>query len=296
MVYYTSLNEHLRKAYGCKVYKLSLSTPCTCPNRDGKISTGGCIFCSQGGSGEFASKSYLSIPEQIAYAKKKVAFKNKSGKYIAYFSNFTNTYGDINVLKKLFYEAIAPEEVVAISIATRPDCLGDDVLKLLSDLNAVKPVWCELGLQTTKNESVKYIRRGYENEVYDTAVRNLKAIGVEVITHVILGLPGENLSDMLNTVKHACNMGTNGIKLQLLHVLKGTDLARDFEKGKFKTLELEEYISILEECVKIIPPDVVIHRLTGDGAKSILIAPLWSADKKYVLSKIRERIAPRKFE
>lgn len=283
---YCSLNHYLRDTFGEKVYKLSLNAGFTCPNRDGTIGTEGCIFCSKGGSGDFAESPSLSITEQIEKGKERVAGKIKSGKYIAYFQAFTNTYAPTEILREKFYEAINHKDIAALSIATRPDCLGGDVLALLDELNKIKPVFVELGLQTIHERSAQYIRRGYTLDVFDQAVDDLKNIGVNIVVHIILGLPNETKSDMLETVKYVCDSGINGIKLQLLHVLKNTDLEKDYVCGKFKTLEFEEYLDILKDCIDIIPESIVIHRLTGDGAKKDLIAPLWSADKKRVLNAI----------
>lgn len=287
---YLSFNKYLKDKFGQKVYKISLDGGFTCPNRDGKAGTRGCIFCSKGGSGDFAESREMSITEQIESGKKKVEKKIKSGKYIAYFQAFTNTYAPVETLRQKYEEAINHPDIVALSIATRPDCLGDDVLKLLDEMNKIKPVFVELGLQTIHQKSAKYIRRGYDLSVYDKAVRDLKKIGVNVVVHVILGLPNESENDMLETVKYVCESGANGIKLQLLHVIDGTDLAKDYEKGLFKTLEFDEYVNLIVKCVKIIPKDIVIHRLTGDGAKKDLIAPLWSADKKRVLNAINKAL------
>lgn len=287
---YLSFNKYLKDKFGQKVYKISLDGGFTCPNRDGKAGTRGCIFCSRGGSGDFAESREMSIREQIESGKKKVEKKIKSGKYIAYFQAFTNTYAPVEILRQKYEEAINHPDIVALSIATRPDCLGDDVLMLLDEINKTKPVFVELGLQTIHQKSAKYIRRGYDLSVYDKAVRDLKKIGVNVVVHVILGLPNESENDMLETVKYVCESGANGIKLQLLHVIDGTDLAKDYEKGLFKTLEFDEYVNLIVKCVKIIPKDIVIHRLTGDGAKKDLIAPLWSADKKRVLNAINKAL------
>ena len=287
---YLSFNKYLKDKFGQKAYKISLDGGFTCPNRDGKAGTRGCIFCSKGGSGDFAESREMSITEQIESGKKKVEKKIKSGKYIAYFQAFTNTYAPVEILRQKYEEAINHPDIVALSIATRPDCLGDDVLKLLDEMNKIKPVFVELGLQTIHQKSAKYIRRGYDLSVYDKAVRDLKKIGVNVVVHVILGLPNESENDMLETVKYVCESGANGIKLQLLHVIDGTDLAKDYEKGLFKTLEFDEYVNLIVKCVKIIPKDIVIHRLTGDGAKKDLIAPLWSADKKRVLNAINKAL------
>lgn len=288
---YLSFNKYLKDKFGQKVYKISLDGGFTCPNRDGKTGTRGCIFCSKGGSGDFAESREMSITKQIESGKKKVEKKIKSGKYIAYFQAFTNTYAPVEMLRQKYEEAINHPDIVALSIATRPDCLGDDVLRLLDEMNKIKPVFVELGLQTIHQKSAKYIRRGYDLSVYDKAVRDLKKIGVNVVVHVILGLPNESENDMLETVKYVCESGANGIKLQLLHVIDGTDLAKDYEKGLFKTLEFDEYVNLIVKCVKIIPKDIVIHRLTGDGAKKDLIAPLWSADKKRVLNAINKALS-----
>ena len=287
---YLSFNKYLKDKFGQKVYKISLDGGFTCPNRDGKTGTRGCIFCSKGGSGDFAESREMSITEQIENGKKREEKKIKSGKYIAYFQAFTNTYAPVEMLRQKYEEAINHPDIVALSIATRPDCLGDDVLRLLDEMNKIKPVFVELGLQTIHQKSAKYIRRGYDLSVYDKAVRDLKKIGVNVVVHVILGLPNESENDMLETVKYVCESGANGIKLQLLHVIDGTDLAKDYEKGLFKTLEFDEYVNLIVKCVKIIPKDIVIHRLTGDGAKKDLIAPLWSADKKRVLNAINKAL------
>lgn len=285
---YLSFNKYLREAFGDKVYKISLNAGFSCPNRDGKIDTKGCIFCSKGGSGDFAESKNLSITEQIENGKRRVEKKISSGKYIAYFQAFTNTYAPVEVLREKFYEAINHKDIVAVSIATRPDCLSDEVIDLLDELNKIKPVFVELGLQTIHEESAKYIRRGYTLDVYDDAVKRLKAIGVNIVVHIILGLPNESKNDMLESVAYVCRSGINGIKLQLLHILKDTDLAEEYEKGNIRALEFDEYLDIIKSCVEIIPNDIVIHRLTGDGAKKDLIAPLWSADKKRVLNAINK--------
>lgn len=283
---YYSLNNYLRDTFGCKVYKISLDAGFTCPNRDGTLDTRGCIFCSAGGSGDFAQSSRFSITQQIENGKELVSSKIKSGKYIAYFQAYTNTYAPAEVLRKKYYEALNHSDIVALSIATRPDCLGEDVLELLDEINKIKPVFVELGLQTIHEKTAEYIRRGYTLDIYDKAVKDLKSIGVNVVVHVILGMPYETKADMLDTVGYVCQSGINGIKLQLLHVLKNTDLANDYLDGKFKVLEFDEYIDLIKDCLEIIPENIVIHRLTGDGAKKDLIAPLWSADKKRVLNAI----------
>lgn len=287
---YLSFNKYLKDKFGQKVYKISLDGGFTCPNRDGKIDTRGCIFCSKGGSGDFAQNRDLSITEQIESGKKIVKKKIKSGKYIAYFQAFTNTYAPVEILRAKYSEAINHPDIVALSIATRPDCLGDDVIELLDEMNKIKPVFVELGLQTIHNDSAKYIRRGYSLEVYNEAVKNLKNIGVNIVVHIILGLPNESEEDMLESIKYVCQSQIDGIKLKLLHIIAGTDLAKDYEKGLFKTLEFDEYVELIAKCVAIIPKNIVIHRLTGDGAKKDLIAPLWSADKKRVLNAINKAL------
>lgn len=286
---YTSLNSYLKKRFGCKVYKLAINGGFTCPNRDGKIDTRGCIFCSKGGSGEFAESKEKSVTQQIDDGKKRVEKKIKDGKYIAYFQAFTNTYAPVCKLKSLYTEAINHPDIVALSIGTRPDCLGNDVLELLDEMNKIKPVFIELGLQTIHENTAQYIRRGYPLEVYDKAVDDLHKIGINVVTHLIIGLPGENERDILQSVEYVCKK-TDGIKLQLLHILEGTDLADEYRECKVDVLSLEEYTRIIKHCVEIIPDNVVIHRLTGDGAKKDLIAPLWSADKKHVLNTINKAI------
>ena len=287
---YTTLNSYLKERFGCKVYKLAIDGGFTCPNRDGTLGNRGCIFCSKGGSGEFAASRKLSVYEQIEQGKKLLENKIKDGKYIAYFQAFTNTYAPIEELRDKYYQAINHPDIVALSIATRPDCLQEDILNLLNEINKIKPVFVELGLQTIHEESAKYIRRGYPLSVYDEAVENLHKAGINVVTHLIIGLPGESTSDILESVEYVCKH-TDGIKLQLLHVLKGTDLEKEYNECKVKTLSLEEYTDIIKKCVEIIPQNVVIHRLTGDGAKKDLIAPLWSADKKKVINTINKALS-----
>ena len=289
---YNSLNNYLKKKKKKKVYKLSLDGGFTCPNRDGTLGTRGCIFCSASGSGDFASSRNLSITQQIEMAKLRVRSKTNDNSFIAYFQAFTNTYAPVSVLKGKYTEAINHKDIVALSIATRPDCISDEVLDLLIELNKIKPVWVELGLQTTKESSVEYIRRGYENEVYVDTAQKLRIAGIEVITHIILGLPNETKEDMLSSVKFAGKY-SDGIKLQLLHILKGTDLCTDYEKGEFKALTLDEYVDILCDAVEILPENVIIHRLTGDGDKKLLVAPLWSGNKKNVLNTINKTFEER---
>ena len=285
-----TLNDYCRKTFGQKLYKISLNGGMTCPNRDGTCGSRGCIFCSEGGSGDFTPDLSMSIERQIETAKSRVSGKFRGKRYIAYFQAYTNTYAPVEYLRNLFIPVIKRDDIAVLSIATRPDCLGEEVISLLSYLNSIKPVWVELGLQTSNRRTSEYIRRGYDLEVYERTVKRLNNIGVHIITHVILGLPGETRDDMLCSVRYAVKTGTGGIKLQLLHVLENTDLADDYRQGKFKVLTLEEYSDIVTECVKNIPDDVVIHRLTGDGPKKILIAPLWSADKKRVLNEINRKI------
>ncbi len=280
---YRTLSQHLKEKFGCKVYKLALDGGFTCPNRDGTLGYGGCIFCSGSGSGDFAEGGN-DILAQLERAKQRVAFKNKGGKYIAYFQSFTNTYGPVETLEKLYRQAMAPEDIVGLSIGTRPDCLPEETVELLERLNRIKPISVELGLQTIHESTARYIRRGYKTEAYYDAVRRLKQAGLEVVTHIILGLPGETAEMMVQTTKAAIDAGTDGIKFQLLHVLRGTDLEREYALGKFDCLTLEEYANILKRCLAEVPQNVVIHRITGDGAKKDLIAPVWSADKKKVLA------------
>ena len=280
---YRSLSDHYRDKFGCKVYKLSIDAGFSCPNRDGTCGTGGCIFCSGRGSGDFAEAGG-SVTDQLRRAKARVEAKNKGGKYMAYFQAFTNTYAPVETLRKLYLEAIAPEEIVGLAIGTRPDCLGADVVDLLAEINRIKPVSVELGLQTIHEASISYIRRGYVNQIYFDAVARLKKAGIEVVTHIILGLPGETAQMAAETTAAAVKTGTDGVKFHLLHVLKGTDLAADYEAGNFQCLELEEYAQWLKACLAEVPPHVVVHRITGDGAKRDLIAPLWSSDKKRVLN------------
>lgn len=285
---YYSFNQYLRDKFGCKVYKISINGGFTCPNRDGTIDTRGCIFCSAGGSGDFAESPTLSITQQIENGKKRVEKKIKSGKYIAYFQAFTNTYAPIDVLREKYFEAVNHPDIVMLSIATRPDCLSSEILNLLNEINKIKPVMVELGLQTIHEKTAKYIRRGYSLKVYDEAVKNLKDIGINTVVHLIIGLPLESKEDILESVKYVCDSKIDGIKLQLLHILKGTDLEKDYQNGLFCALTMEEYLDIIKSCVEIIPKNIVIHRLTGDGAKKDLIAPLWSADKKRVLNAINK--------
>ncbi len=288
---YRTLNEYYREKFGCKVYKLSLDGGFTCPNRDGTVGTGGCIFCSAYGAGEFAEDCADSVAQQLRRAKSRVSAKIKDGKFIAYFQSFTGTYAPVERLERLYRDAIAPEEIVGLAIGTRPDCLSGGVVALLADINRIKPVSVELGLQTVHPNSVRYIRRGYENEVYFDAVRRLKEAGIEVVTHIILGLPGETAEMAAETTRQAVAAGTDGVKFHLLHVLRGTDLEKDYAEGKFRCLELPEYAAWLQKCLSVLPPHIVVHRITGDGAKRDLVAPLWSADKKRVLNYLNQYLA-----
>ncbi len=278
------LNSYYKNKFGCKIYKLSLNGGMTCPNRDGTLGTNGCIFCSRGGSGDFASHSSLSIPEQIEEAKKLVSRKISDGKYIAYFQAYTNTYADVFYLKKIYYDAIAPDDIVGISIATRPDCLNEDVIELLDEINHIKPVYIELGLQTIHEESAQFIRRGYDLSVFEKAIASLFAINVNIVVHLIIGLPHESKEMILESIKYLNQFPIHGVKLQLLHILKNTDLADYYEQTNFPVLSLEEYTEIIAACIEHLRLDIVIHRMTGDGNKRELIAPLWSADKKRVLN------------
>ena len=286
---YLSVNESLRRRFGCRVYKLSIDGGFSCPNRDGTLGHGGCIFCAGDGSGAFAERGG-SVTEQLERAKERVAAKNKGGKYMAYFQAFTNTYAPVEHLRRLYTEAMAPEEIVGLALGTRPDCLGEDVVALLSELNKIKPVSVELGLQTIHEASARYIRRGYDTEVYYDAVRRLKAEGIEVVTHIILGLPGETPEMAAQTTAAAVEAGTDGVKFHLLHVLQGTDLALAYEQQQLSCLSLEEYLQFLKACLAEVPAHVVVHRITGDGAKKDLIAPLWSADKKRVLNFLNKNL------
>ena len=287
---YHSLDYELKRRFGEKVYKLTLNGGMSCPNRDGKISFGGCIFCSEGGSGEFASAAWLSIPDQIQDAKKRLAGKRPVNQYIAYFQAYTNTYGPIEHLRKIFTEAIEDPEIVLLSIATRPDCLPNEVVELLAELNQKKPVWVELGLQTIHENSARFIRRGYPLEVYTDAVERLSTHGIEVVTHVILGLPGETREMMLDTVKYLNTLPIQGIKLQLLHVLEGTDLGIYYKNTGFHVLEEDEYVNLILECIEHLKPEITVHRITGDGPKDLLIAPLWSSKKRSVLNHLHHEM------
>jgi len=292
-----TLSDYCKEKFGTKVYRLSLSTGCSCPNRDGRAGRGGCSFCSEGGSGEFATK-VKPVEVQIEEAKDRVKskfpkdIKEEDKKYIAYFQSFTNTYGDVDRLGGIFRTAVLRDEIAAISIGTRPDCLEGDMLALLDELNKIKPVWIELGLQTIHEDSAKAFNRGYSLPVFNKAYMELKKRNIEVIVHVILGLPGETDKDMYETVRYLANLSPklDGIKLHLLHILKNTRLEREYMEKPFKILSLDEYTKILINCLRILPESVVIHRMTGDGDKRLLVEPLWSADKKKVLNTINKAI------
>ncbi len=300
MLQYSDLNTYLKKTFGKKVYKLSLDAGFSCPNRDGTIDTRGCSFCSAGGSGEFAASRRLTITEQIEEAKSRVREKlPKNGEvgYLAYFQAFTNSYAPVEVLRKVYEEAMDAPGVVALSIATRPDCLPAEIVELLEELNRRKPIFVELGLQTMHEESAVRIRRGYPLAVFEDAVQRLSQAGIKVVVHLILGLPYETKEDMLASVRYVCRLPIHGIKLQLLHLLEGTDMGEEFKamteeerENAFACLTMDEYLELVVECLKIIPPSVVVHRLTGDGPKRILIAPKWSGNKKAVLNALSKKI------
>lgn len=285
---YYSLDYELKNTFGEKVYKITLNGGMTCPNRDGRCGTGGCIFCSAKGSGDFAGSASLPIEAQLARGKKDLAQKRPIRSYIAYFQAFTNTYAPVDYLENIFSRAVRDPDVKVLSVATRPDCLGEDVLCLLERLNRIKPVWIELGLQTIHPCTAEYIRRGYPLEVFDKAVSDLRAAGIRVIVHVILFLPGETEEMMMETIDYLNRTDIQGIKLQLLHILRGTDLALDYEKSHFYVPDMETYIRVLGRCVARLRPDISIHRLTGDGPKDLLIAPLWTGAKRTVLNRFQQ--------
>ena len=293
---YHSLDYELRQQFGRKIYKLSLDGGMSCPNRDGTLGTGGCIFCSQGGSGDFAAPRQTAVSRQIEQAMAQVKRKmpdGSQGSYIAYFQSYTNTYAPVSYLRRLFTAAILHPEIRVLSIATRPDCLPEEVLDLLEELNQIKPVWIELGLQTIHPDTARLIRRGYELDCFTDAKNRLRRRGLEVIVHVILGLPGEDRTQMLETVSWLGSNDIQGIKLQLLHILKGTDQALLYEQAPFPVMSMEEYLDLVIDCVSLLPPEIVIHRITGDGPKNLLIAPLWSANKRLVLNTLTRRFQER---
>lgn len=285
---YYSLDYELKNTFGEKIYKITLNGGMTCPNRDGRCGTGGCIFCSAKGSGDFAGSAALPIEAQLARGKKDLAQKRPIRSYIAYFQAFTNTYAPVDYLENIFSRAVRDPDVKVLSVATRPDCLGEDVLCLLERLNRIKPVWIELGLQTIHPRTAEYIRRGYPLGVFDKAVSDLRAAGIRVIVHVILFLPGETEEMMMETIDYLNRTDIQGIKLQLLHILRGTDLALDYEKSHFYVPDMETYIRVLGRCVARLRPDISIHRLTGDGPKDLLIAPLWTGAKRTVLNRFQQ--------
>ena len=289
---YLSMNVYCRRVFGRKVYKLALSAATTCPNRDGTVGVGGCTFCSTGGSGDFAAMASLPVTQQIEEAKKHLGAKGQGLKYIAYFQSFTGTYGDLEHLEQIYTQAADLPEIVGLSVATRPDCLGPKALDMLGRLSARKPLWVEVGLQTVREETATRCNRCYSLPVYEQAMKDLEALGVHRITHVILGLPGESREDMLNTVRYVGEL-TDGIKLQLLHVLRGTALAESHKSGEFEVMQPEEYCRLVADAIEILPEHIVIHRLTGDGPKKDLIAPLWSADKKRVLADLNSVLRQR---
>ena len=293
MMHYYSLNEYCKQTFGDKVYRLSLNAGCTCPNRDGSLSTGGCAFCSEGGSGDFAACYDVSISAQIAEAKARIQKKTDCKKFIAYFQAYTNTYAPLSHLRRIYTEALSEPDVVALSIGTRCDCLSEEVLNLLEELSQTKPVWVELGLQTIHNETHAKLNTHTTVEQFDQAVSQLHARAIPVIAHVILGLPGETKEMMLETISHIAHLPIDGVKLQLLHILKGTTLAFEYETQPFPLFELEEYCDFVIDCLELLPPNMVIHRLTGDGPRKLLIAPLWSTDKKRVLNTINKRLKER---
>lgn len=295
---YRSFSDYAKEAFGAKVYRLSLSSGCTCPNRDGTIGTGGCTFCSGGGSGDFAAP-FLPIDEQIRVAKRLVdpkfppSIPPSQRRYVGYFQSYTNTYGDPDRLLSLFGETLRRPDIAALSIATRPDCLPDAILDGLAVLNREKPVWVELGLQTIHEKTAQRVHRGYRLPVFEDAYRHLTSRGIRVIVHVILGLPSETRENMLETIRYLSDLSPVlfGVKLQLLHVLRGTELAREYAMNPFPVMTLSEYASLVADCIALLPKETVIHRITGDGPKRLLIAPLWSADKKRVLNTLRRVIA-----
>lgn len=290
---YYSLNEYCKQTFGDKVYRLSLNGGMTCPNRDGSLSFGGCTFCSEGGSGDFAATYDISISAQLAEAKTRIQQKTDCHKFIAYFQAYTNTYAPLSHLRRIYTEALQEPEVVALSIGTRCDCLDEDVLNLLEELSHIKPIWIELGLQTIHNETHSHLNTHTTVELFDEAVKKLHSRNLSVIAHVILGLPDETKEMMLETVSHVASLPVSGIKLQLLHILKGTKLAFEYEAEPFPLFELEEYCDFVIDCLEKLPPDMVIHRLTGDGPRKLLVAPLWSTDKKRVLNTIAKRMKER---
>ncbi|WP_138203359.1 TIGR01212 family radical SAM protein [Haloimpatiens lingqiaonensis] len=291
---YHSLNYFLRNKFGEKVFKISLDAGFSCPNRDGTIGTKGCIYCSERGSGDFAGNRMFSISDQFRDIKNMMNNKWKNGKYIAYFQAYTNTYASVDILREKYEEAIAQGDVVALAIATRPDCLGDEVLSLLEEFSQKIYTWVELGLQTSNEKTAKLINRGYKLEVFEEAVSNLRKRNIDVVVHTIFGLPGETKEDMLNTIKYVSDCGVQGIKIHLLHLMKNTPLVNLYEQGKLRFLEQEEYIDLICEAISILPPDMVVHRLTGDAPRNLLIGPMWSLKKWEVLNGIDKALEDKK--
>lgn len=286
---YHSFDYMLKERFGEKIYKVALNGGMTCPNRDGTLGNRGCIFCSAGGSGDFAGNRQDSITQQIEKQAASIRQKRGVAKFIAYFQAYTNTYAPVDYLRKIYTKAISHPDIVAVSIGTRPDCLDKDILQLLDELNQKKPVWVELGLQTIHETTAQYIRRGYPLSCFEQAVSELRKRNLDVIVHTILGLPGENRNDILSTIEYLNHQDIQGIKLQLLHVLKGTDLADDYLAGKFQVYTMEEYLDLVIDCLEHLNPEIVIHRLTGDGPKDLLIAPLWSSAKRTVLNTLHRK-------
>lgn len=285
------ISDVLKEQYGEKIYRLALSSGCTCPNRDGKVGTGGCTFCSEGGSGEFAAKP-APIAEQIEAAKKLVSAKTKGSRFIAYFQSYTNTYGDVNRLRALYTETIERDDIAILSVGTRPDCLPDEMISMLAELNRIKPVWVELGLQTANDETAARINRCYPLSTFEDAYRRLTEAGLTVIVHLIFGLPGENENDMLDSVRYLASLTPppDGVKLQLLQILRGTKMAEEYEQNPWPVMSLPEYAELIKKALRLLPSGTVIHRLTGDGPKSLLIEPQWCADKKRVLNTLRRSL------
>lgn len=288
-----SLNQYMKESYGEKVYRISLNGGMTCPNRDGTKGSRGCIFCSRGGSGDFAGNAALSIRDQIESGKRLLADKTTCRKFIAYFQAYTNTYAPVSYLRRIFTEAVTHPDIVILSIATRPDCLSDEIINLLLELKQIKPVWIEFGLQTIHSNTASDIRRSFSLECYESAVTRLTHLDIPVISHVIFGLPGETKQQMMQTVDYVAHSGIQGIKLQLLHILRDTDLADRYKAAPFPLFEMEEYCDFIVDCIERLPSNMVIHRLTGDGPRKLLIAPLWSTDKKRVLNTIHLRLTER---
>lgn len=290
MKIYTA-NDYIRDTFGEKLYKISLNAGTTCPNRDGTVGIGGCIFCSASGSGDFSENAELDIDSQIEQAKMRIAGKCRCKRFIAYFQSFTNTYGDPETLRRKFLMAAKRDDIAAVSIASRPDCFGPEILDIIKEVSTVKPVWIELGLQTSNEKTALLINRGYALGEYDKAMDNLKKLDVHIIVHMIIGLPGEKKQDMISTVRYIADSGAGGIKLQLLHVLKNTVIEKMYINGEFDVLTFDEYADILCDCLRALPPDMVVHRFTGDGPKKILVAPMWSADKKMVLNRLNRIVS-----